>query len=139
MGDSWGSGRGYGDPKGRSQGLQSRWRIEERGKAPSLAPGSARQKAQPGLDGSRIRGWREEGSACIKDSWVLGPVSRGVWQEMMKVQGWTSEEATAGGSGEQMGLLQRRERQAGQPKHHAHYMPSERIKKRGGDYVKTGR
>lgn len=48
---------------------------------------------------------RKEESASMKDSWVLGAVSRGSWGEMTKAQTWTSEEAIAGERSEQMGLL----------------------------------
>lgn len=38
------------------------------------------EKAQPGLEGSQGKaGGGEEDSASMKDSWVLGPVSRGGW------------------------------------------------------------
>jgi hypothetical protein len=31
----------------------------------------------------------------MKDFWVLGSASRGGWQEMTRVQAWTSEEVRA--------------------------------------------
>lgn len=53
----------------------------------------------------------------MKDFWVLGPASRDGWQEMTRVQAWTSEEARAEKTrGEHMALLQGRERPSGATK-----------------------